>query len=98
MIKFASLLLALGLIMFPFVLHLDRKIFNKETFKATLSASLISGFIFCTITLAMRLAGLLLFNVDKSMGIALEFQFCLRWIGFVPISKRKISKERFAEI
>lgn len=72
MIKFASLFLALGLIVFPFVLHLDRKIFNKETFKATLSASLISGFIFCTITLAMRLAGLLLFNVDKSMGLALR--------------------------
>lgn len=74
--KFAFLFLTLGLIVFPYFLHLDKKILNKETFKATISASLVSAIIFSAITLAMQLAGLLFFNIDSTIGVV---------IGHIPL-------------
>lgn len=67
--KFTFLLLALGLLILPFVFHLDKKIFKDGNFKAALGASLTSAIVFAAITVVLQLLGIVAFDVNNTIGV-----------------------------
>ena len=70
--KFTFLILALGLLLFPLVLQVDKKIFKNGNFKAALGASLISSIIFSTLTVVLQLFSIITFSTDSALGVVFK--------------------------
>jgi len=67
--KFAFLLLALGLLVLPLIFHFDKKIFKDGNLKAAVGASLISLIVFSTISVVWQLLGVLAFDKGTTLGV-----------------------------
>lgn len=70
--KFAFLLLALGLLVLPLIFNLDKKIFKQGNFIPALGASLISAIIFSTLTIVLQLLGVLIYKESNTVGVAFK--------------------------
>lgn len=70
--KLTFFFLALALLVFPLIFHIDKKIFKDGNFTAALGGSLISAIIFSTLAVVQYLLGVLSFDLNSTLGLVFK--------------------------